>query len=114
MKSMRPGTVSPPWLVAAFAACLMLPCLATAAGKVHTVRIEGMKFVPEHIEVSKGDTIDWVNNDIVPHTVSAPAASIESGSIEPKTHWKWTASRTAGIAYVCRFHPGMRGTLRVD
>ncbi len=101
------------WIGAALAAALVLPPAAAAAGKTHTVRIEGMKFVPERLEVKAGDTITWVNKDIVPHTVTAAEASIESGSVASNGSWKLVAKRKGEIAYICRFHPVMHGTLVV-
>ena len=98
---------------AALAAALVLSPAAMAAGKVHTIRIEGMKFVPERLEVQAGDTVTWVNKDLVPHTVTAAAASIESGSIAPNGSWKLKAARKGEIAYTCRFHPVMHATLVV-
>ena len=34
--------------------------------KTHTVTIEGMRFQPEVLTVARGDTIVWVNKDLVP------------------------------------------------
>jgi len=84
-----------------------------AAGKAHTVTIEGMKFVPERVEVAVGDTVTWVNKDFVPHSVTAPAAKIESGDLAQGAKWKLTARKKGEIQYICRLHPGMRGRLVV-
>ena len=71
-------------LRAVFAAVLLFGAAAVhAAGKTHTVRIEGMKFVPERVEVAAGDTIVWTNKDIVPHTVTAAEAKVESATCRP-------------------------------
>jgi len=83
-----------------------------AAGKAHQVAIEGMKFVPERLEVAVGDSVTWINRDPVPHTVTS--ASIESGTIAANNgKWRYVVRRKGDIDYVCRFHPGMRGTLAV-
>jgi plastocyanin len=37
------------------------------------VRIHGMRFEPHHLTVSKGETVEWVNEDAVPHTVTSSA-----------------------------------------
>lgn len=84
---------------------------AVAAGKAHQVTIEGMKFVPERIEVAVGDSITWVNRDPVPHTVTNAAKKLESGTIEANGKWRYVVRRKGELDYVCRFHPGMRGTL---
>ncbi|HET7197484.1 MAG TPA: cupredoxin family copper-binding protein [Burkholderiales bacterium] len=75
--------------------------------------IEGMQFVPARLEVSAGDTVTWTNRDLVPHTVTAAGAGLESGNIAPGASWKFTARRAGAIAYVCRYHPSMKATLVV-
>ncbi len=37
--------------------------------KVHTVEIKQMKFQPAELIVQKGDTVVWINNDIVAHSL---------------------------------------------
>ena len=100
----------------AFAAALVLFSAAFvpdfASAKDHQVSIEGMKFVPETLEVAPGDTVTWTNKDIVPHTVSAGKV-LESGTIEANKSWKYVAKAKGRTDFVCRFHPGMRGTLVV-
>jgi plastocyanin len=52
---------------------------ATAAPRVHTVLIEGMRYQPEGITVAAGDTVVWVNRDMVPHPPRRrPDASIRT------------------------------------
>lgn len=36
----------------------------------HIVTIQQMKFDPENLKVSKGDIVEWINKDIVPHDVT--------------------------------------------
>ncbi len=93
-------------------AVLALPAAALAAGKAHTITIEGMKFAPERLEVAAGDTITWTNKDLVPHTASAGKA-LESGTIPPNGRWKTVVRKKGEIDYTCRFHPGMRGVVVV-
>ncbi len=96
-----------------FGLALALPAAATAAGKTHTVRIQGMKFEPERVEAAVGDTITWTNRDVVPHTVTGAGRSLESGTIAPNGKWTYRVRAKGEIAYVCRFHPMMRGALVV-
>jgi plastocyanin len=95
------------------ATAIVLSPGAVAAGKAQQVVIEGMKFVPERIEVAVGDSVTWVNRDLVPHTVTDAARKLESGTIEAGGKWKYVVRRKGDIDYVCRFHPGMRGTVIV-
>ena len=86
---------------------------AQAAGKSHTVRIEGMKFVPERLEVAAGDSVTFVNKDFVPHTVTAQKQRVESGEIQGNKRWTLKLRRKGEIDYICRLHPVMHGTLIV-
>ena len=101
-----------------FACVLMLAAVfgtagAHAAGKSHTVRMEGIKFIPERLEVNAGDTVTWTNKDLVPHTVTAKKLSVESGDIAPSKTWTFTARQKGEIDYICRLHPIMKGVLIV-
>jgi plastocyanin len=96
----------------ALAAALVLFPGLLAAGKAHRVSMEAMKYAPETLQVALGDTVTWMNRDPVPHTVSAGKA-IESGTIDADGAWKFVAKRKGEFEYICRFHPGMRGTLVV-
>ena len=91
----------------------VLPAAALAAGKTHEVRIEGMKFDPERLEVAAGDTVVWTNRDVVPHTVTAGGAKVESGEIAPNKSWRFAAKKKGEMPYVCRIHPTMKGVLVV-
>ena len=96
-----------------FMALLLGGVAADAAGKTHTVRIEGMKFVPERVEVAAGDTIVWTNKDIVPHTVTAADAKVESGELQTGKSFKLVARKPGEIGYLCRLHPVMKGVVVV-
>jgi plastocyanin len=86
---------------------------AYAAGKSHTVRIEGMKFVPERLEVAQGDSVRWTNADFVPHSVTASEAGVESGELAQGKSWRFVARKKGEMHYICRLHPVMKGVLVV-
>jgi plastocyanin len=75
------------------------------------VRIEGMKFAPQRIEVAVGETITWTNRDFVPHSVTAPG--IESGDLAEGKAWSMVAKQKGEIDYICRLHPVMKGVIVV-
>jgi plastocyanin len=99
---------------ALLAVCLAaFPAATLAAGKTHTVRIEGMTFVPERLEVAAGDTVVWTNKDFLPHTVTASEARVESGDLAPSKSWRFVARKKGEMRYICRLHPVMKGVLVV-
>ena len=103
-----------------FGAAFVLTCVAAlaaagahAAGTTHAVRIEGMKFIPERLEVATGDTVVWTNRDFLPHSVTAREARVESGDLAPSKSWRFIARKKGEMHYICRLHPVMKGMLVV-
>jgi plastocyanin len=82
--------------------------------KTHTVVMEAMVFRPAALTVSSGDTIVWVNKDIVEHTATSAAAGFDSQMIRPGKSWKHTVRIRGNFAVLCTYHPAMTGTLRVE
>lgn len=83
-----------------------------AVGQTHAVRIKNFVFEPVRLEVQPGDTIVWTNEDIVPHTATSKQ-SFDSKGIEPGKSWQFVARATGTFAYVCTFHPTMKGEVVV-
>jgi plastocyanin len=83
---------------------------ANALGVVH-VTMKNMKFSPATIEIKKGDTVEWTNDDITPHT--ATSATFDSASIAPDASWKHTFSDAGSFPYSCTFHPEMKAAVTV-
>ena len=82
--------------------------------KTHTITIEGMRFQPEMLTVAPGDTIVWVNKDIVPHTATSKTGRFDSKDIQVDKSWKYTVRKKGDFAYICTFHPTMKAMLRVE
>ncbi|HEY6138508.1 MAG TPA: cupredoxin family copper-binding protein [Thermoanaerobaculia bacterium] len=97
----------------------LLACSAAAAAtkhrkpRTHTVVMEAMEFRPATLTVRSGDTIVWVNKDIVEHTATSATAGFDSKMIRPGQSWKYTIRARGDVAYGCTYHPTMTGTLRV-
>ena len=91
----------------------VFPATVFAAGKTHEVRIEGMKFVPERLEVAPGDTVVWTNKDFLAHSVTASEARVESGDLAPGKTFRFVARKKGEMPYICRLHPVMKGVLVV-
>ena len=81
---------------------------ASAPVIVH-VAMKNMKFSPATIEIKKGDTVEWKNDDITPHT--ATSAMFDSGSIASDATWRHTFTEAGNFSYTCTFHPVMKGTI---
>jgi plastocyanin len=104
--------------VLAVAAAVIVCVINLTAGerpkpKTYTVTMENMRFQPETLTVTRGDTIVWVNKDLVPHTATSPAGGFDSGVIQAEKSWRLTVQNKGDFAYVCTFHPTMTAMLRV-
>jgi plastocyanin len=73
-----------------------------------------MRFFPDTLVVSAGDTIVWVNEDIVAHTATAEAKEFDSGEIKAGTSWKYRANKPGQYSYKCIFHPTMKASITVE
>jgi len=72
-----------------------------------------MKFVPETIIVAKGDTIIWVNKDMMAHDVTEEASKTwSSGPIAADQSWKMAVSNEA--KYYCSIHTVMKGKIELE
>jgi len=100
---------------AVLSACGTSPPSVAAAGKpmTHTVIIDASRFEPETLSVMVGDTVVWVNKDLVAHTATAKRGAFDSGLIAPGKSWKYKLKRAGEFAYTCTYHSTMDGTLRV-
>ena len=88
-------------------------CDQKAAARVHRVEIKDMAYAPAELTVASGDTIVWVNRDIVPHTVTGAARQFDSGSLNPAAEWSLVARARGRTSYTCTFHPIMKGAIVV-
>ena len=82
----------------------------------HSVVIEGMQFRPATLEIRPGDSVTWVNKDIVEHTATTAAATkqpFDSGLIGVGKTWKRTFNEVGTHDYLCTYHPTMTGVLKV-
>lgn len=85
----------------------------TTAPKSHTVTISGMQFLPAELSVQKGDTVVFINKDIVQHNVAEEKAKAWSSQpLSTGQSYKMVANESAD--YYCTFHPVMKGKLLVN
>lgn len=83
-----------------------------SAPSLYVVQIEQMKFLPANITVHTGDTIMWVNNDMVAHDVTEEKnKSWSSSLLQPGKSWKLVPKSSAD--YYCSIHQVMKGSFEV-
>ena len=95
------------WLLAV----LMASAFAGTAPRTHTVEIRGMEFHPAELIVAAGDTIVWINRDIVPHTATGKTWGTDV--LSQGQSGRIVARGVGTIQYLCNLHPTMHGTLLI-
>jgi len=81
--------------------------------QLHVVEIKDMKFQPEEISVKKGDTIMWVNRDMVTHCVTEENKKAwTSSNITAGAFWKMVVE--INTDYFCAIHQVMKGKIIVE
>ena len=76
------------------------------------VDIKEFKFGPAEIHVAVGGTVTWTNSDNQKHTATA-SGTFDVGAIEPGATATNTFDTAGTYAYICSFHPFMKGTVVV-
>lgn len=76
------------------------------------VRMRGNSFAPRNVTLAVGDTVEWVNADIVRHN-AVREGLFDSGELRRDERFAWVPGDTGTIRYQCTIHSRMRGTLRV-
>jgi plastocyanin len=90
------------------------PARTAPVPRRHVVEIQGMKFHPEVLELRQGDTVVWINRDIVPHTATSTRKSgWDTGTLLQGTSGQYVARHRGEDPYFCRLHPVMLAKLIV-
>lgn len=83
------------------------------APKRHVVEMRGFEFRPAAVRVAVGDTVVFVNRDVVPHTATADGRGWDSANLAAGGSWALVVRRKGEERYTCLYHPSMQGTLIV-
>jgi amicyanin len=79
------------------------------------VAIENSAFHPEHLVVTAGTTVTWVNVDDVPHTVTSTASPplFDSRTLRADRMFSFQFNAAGTYEYFCKAHPYMTGKVVV-
>jgi plastocyanin len=100
-----------PVLAAAAWALLLISAPAAAAPRSYTIVVDKMKFGALPTTVRAGDIIVWDNRDMFRHSATAKGAfdiDLPAGKVV-----KVRMKRDGTFAFICKYHPGMKGVLKV-
>ncbi|MBI3362550.1 MAG: cupredoxin domain-containing protein [Chloroflexi bacterium] len=75
------------------------------------IPMSNFAFVPFEISVPLGTTVEWINQDDAPHTVTYDNGSVDSKVLNKGESFKVTYNQIGDFKYYCAFHgsPGTQG-----
>ena len=68
---------------------------------------------PAKVDVVAGDTVNWANDSVREHTVTASDGSFDSGTLPANGHYSRMFDTAGVYGYYCRLHPYIRGEVDV-
>jgi plastocyanin len=74
-----------------------------------------LNYEPAHavLVIGLNNSVTFVNEDSVVHTVTATDKSFDSGDIKGGATWSYTFSTPGNYSYYCIYHSWMKGTITV-
>ena len=104
---MRPGDYLP------VITTLLLGVMAVPA-QAATIQItmENLVIAPAEASAKVGDTIEWINKDVLAHTATARNDDFDI-TMPPKKTVTSVLKKGGSIEYYCRYHPNMKATLTI-
>ncbi|HEX5280682.1 MAG TPA: cupredoxin domain-containing protein [Micropepsaceae bacterium] len=88
------------------------PPSAPQAPRSFTIEIKDFAFGAAPSGIHAGDAVEWVNNDILLHSVTAQDKSFDM-DIAPGAQARRVMKKPGIIRYFCKYHPGMTGEITV-
>ena len=88
--------------------------LASVSAHAATIQIvmDKLVFEPAETAAKVGDTIEWINKDILAHTATATGGEWNV-VIAPKKTEKLVLQKAGTVDYYCKYHPNMKARLTV-
>jgi plastocyanin len=76
------------------------------------ISMENLAFSPAAATARVGDTIEWINKDVLAHTATARNGDFDV-MMPPKKTVTQVLNKAGTVDYYCRFHPNMKATLTI-
>ena len=74
------------------------------------ITIDKLVYAPAEVTAKVGDTIEWVNKDVLAHTATARNGDWEV-MIGPNKTARLVLKKPGAVDYYCKFHPNMKARI---
>ncbi|MGE5159752.1 MAG: cupredoxin domain-containing protein [Gemmatimonas sp.] len=86
-------------------------CVPAAAATIQ-ITMQNLEISPAVASAKVGDTVEWINKDILVHTATARNGDFDV-VLQPKKTASVVLKKAGTVDYYCRYHPNMKATLKV-
>ena len=69
--------------------------------------------MPAEVTAKVGDTIEWVNKDVLAHTATARTGDKWNVTIAPGKTGRLVLKSAEDVDYFCQYHPNMKARIVV-
>src|ERR1700693_347347 len=101
----------PRWMLPIVAALVLGASISAHAATIQ-ITMENLVISPAEASAKVGDTIEWINKDVLAHTATARNGDWDV-TIPPKQTGTSLLKKVGTLDYYCRFHPNMKAPLVV-
>jgi plastocyanin len=99
-------------LVLGAALVALLGGQAKPAGTTLRVAMKAVDYEPKRVTARVGDTVEWTNEDVFAHTATVKGSF--DVNVLPHRSGRAVMKTAGALAYICRYHPNMRGEIVVE
>ncbi len=93
---------------------LLLSGLLSVSAHAATIEIiiDKLVYKPAEVTAKVGDTLEWVNKDVIAHTATARNGDWDV-MIGPQKRARFVLKKPGVADYFCKFHPNMKGRVTI-
>ena len=102
-----------PIVAALVAAIVVLGASVSAQAETIQITMENLVVSPAEATAKVGDTIEWINKDVLAHTATARNGDWDV-MLPPKKNGTLVLKKAGTVEYYCRFHPNMKAVLKIE
>jgi plastocyanin len=104
--------MTPRWSLSIVAAWMLAMSIPAHAATIQ-ITMENLVISPAQASAKVGDTVEWINKDVLVHTATARNGDWDV-NLPPKKSGSLVLKKAGTVEYYCRLHPNMKATLVVE
>ncbi len=88
--------------------------LVSVSAQAATIRVtvQNFAFTPAEVTTKLGDTVEWINEDILVHSATARNGNWDA-ILPPHRTARVVLKKQGTLDYFCKYHPNMKGRIVV-